>query len=146
MASKEPAMRPTGNPVSDIVAKIPGPRQLEAEELIVMMSEVTAKDCEIWANRIFGFGTYDYVYDSGHSGRAPVLGFATSSSKHTIYLTEDFETEWPDVMAKLGKYKASKACLYISRLTDVDTGLLRELLERTVAQVNVRYSSDVRAA
>lgn len=143
MASKEPAMRPTGNPVSDIVAKIAGPRQREAEELIVIMSDITGKDCEIWANRIFGFGTYEYVYETGHSGRAPVLGFATNSTKHTIYLSEDFATEWPDLMARLGTYTASKVCLYVSRLTNIDMSVLRELLERTVADVNGRYPSDV---
>lgn len=143
MAGKEPAMRPTGNAVSDIIAKIPGPRQREAHELIVMMSEITGKSCEIWANRIFGFGSYAYVYKTGHSGRAPVLGFATNSSKHTIYLRENFDTEWPDLAARLGKYQASKVCLDISRLTDVDIGVLRELLERTVADVNARYPSDI---
>ena len=35
-------------------------------------------------------------------------------------------------MAKLGKYKTGKGCLYINKLEDVDTKVLNELITKSV--------------
>ncbi|GAA1058057.1 hypothetical protein GCM10017608_04600 [Agromyces luteolus] len=37
-------------------------------------------------------------------------------------------------MAALGPHRASKVCLYLTRLTGVDRGVLRTLLERELAE------------
>jgi len=34
-----------------------------------------------------------------------------------------------DFLEKLGKYKISKACLYINKLADIDQKILKQLLE-----------------
>jgi hypothetical protein len=36
-------------------------------------------------------------------------------------------------MDRLGSHRASKVCLYLTRLTGVDRSALRELLERSLA-------------
>ena len=43
--------------------------------------------------------------------------------------------ELADLMARLGKYKTGKGCLYVKRLSDVDLGVLRELVARSVAKL-----------
>lgn len=63
-----------------------------------------------------------------------MLAFAPGPAKHTIYLVNDFSERWPDLMARLGKYRASKACLYLTRLTGVERSALRTLLERSLAE------------
>jgi hypothetical protein len=88
----------------------------------------------VWAGRIIGFGEYEYRYETGHTGRAPLLAFAPGPTQHTIYLANNFSERWPDLMAQLGKHRASKACLYLTRLTGVDRSVLRELLERSLAE------------
>ena len=40
--------------------------------------------------------------------------------------------EYEQLLARLGKHKTSKACLYIKRLSDVDLDVLRELIEKSV--------------
>lgn len=131
MAAKEPAMRPTGELVADVLARATGPRRAEVDELLALHARVSGEHPAVWAGRIVGFGEYQYRYDSGHSGRAPVLGFAPGASRHTIYLEPDFASRWPDLLEKLGPHKASKACLYLTRLSHVDRQVLAELLKRS---------------
>jgi hypothetical protein len=133
MAAKQPAMSPSAQPVDEVLDRATGPRRAEADELLAMLGEISGEEPVVWAGRIVGFGEYEYRYDSGHRGNAPLLAFAPGSTKHTIYLTNDFTERWPELIAQLGKHRASKACLYLTRLSDVDRGVLRALLERSLA-------------
>lgn len=133
MAAKEPAMSPSEIPVEDALDRATGPRRAEAEELLALHREVSGHGPVVWAGRIVGFGEYEYRYESGHGGRAPELAFATGA-KHTIYLVNDFSERWPDLMTRLGPHRASKACLYLTRLTGVDRDVLRDLLARSLAE------------
>ncbi|WFR66213.1 DUF1801 domain-containing protein [Curtobacterium flaccumfaciens] len=108
-----------------------GPRRAEVDELLALHLGVSGAEPVVWAGRIIGFGEHRYRYDSGRSGLAPVLAFAPGSARHTVYLAEDFAQRWPDLMVRLGKHRASKVCLYLTRLSDVDLDVLRELLERS---------------
>lgn len=109
-----------------------GPRRAEADELLALHAEVTGAEPVVWAGRIIGFGAVDYRHESGRGGIVPVLAFAPGASRHTIYLAEDFAERWPELLARLGKHRSSKVCLYLTRLADVDRDVLRELLQRTV--------------
>jgi len=43
-----------------------------------------------------------------------------------------------ELMAKLGKHKRGKGCLYINKLDDVDRGVLRKLVEHAIAETRKR--------
>lgn len=131
---KEPAMSPSDIPVIDVLDRVSGPRRAEADELVDLFREITGAEPVVWAGRIIGFGEYQYRYESGHSGRAPLLGFATGAARHTIYLVDDFGQRWPDLLGALGKHQESKACLYLTRLAHVDRTILRSLLENSLAE------------
>lgn len=126
-------MSPSDQPVAEVLDRATGPRRIEAAELLALLSEISGEQPRVWAGRIIGFGEYEYRYESGHGGRAPLLAFAPGASKHTIYLTNDFTERWPEVVARLGPHRASKACLYLTRLTRVDRDALRSLLELSLA-------------
>ena len=134
MAAKPPAMSPSDLPVAQVLDRATGPRRAEAEELLELLGEISGEKPVVWAGRIIGFGQYEYRYESGHGGRSPVLAFAPGPTKHTIYLVNDFSQRWPDLMARLGKRRASKVCLYLTRLTEVDRSALRQLLEHSLAE------------
>lgn len=134
MAVKQPAMSPSDMSVAEVLNRVTGPRRAEADELLALHRQVSGADPVVWAGRIIGFGEYQYRYQSGHSGRAPELAFATSSSRHTIYLVSDFPERWPELMERLGKHRASKACLYLTRLAGVDRTVLHTLLTRSLAE------------
>jgi hypothetical protein len=138
MAAKQPAMSPSDLPVVEVLDRATGPRRAEADELLAMLGEISGEQAVVWAGRIIGFGACEYRYESGHGGRAPLLAFAPGPAKHTIYLVDDFSERWPDLVAGLGKHRASKVCLYLTRLTGVDRSALRELLERSLAETRSR--------
>jgi len=132
MATKEPVMSPSDLPVATVLDRAIGNRRTEVDELLALLGEISGEQPVVWAGRIVGFGEYEYRYETGHSGRSPLLAFAPGASKHTIYLAHDFADRWPDLVARLGPHTASKACLYLTRLTGVDRSALRELLEHTL--------------
>lgn len=134
MAAKPPAMSPSDQPVAEVLDRATGPCRAEADELLTILGEISGEQPVVWAGRIIGFGEYEYRYESGHGGRAPLLAFAPGPTKHTIYLVNNFSERWPDLMERLGKHRASKVCLYLTRLTGVDRSALRELLERSLAE------------
>jgi hypothetical protein len=127
-------------PVTDVLDRATGDRRAEVNELLALISEISGEQPVVWAGRIIGFGEYGYRYDTGRTGRAPLLAVAPGPKHHTIYLANDFSERWPDLMARLGKHRASKACLYLTRLTGVDRSVLRELLERSLAETRPRTS------
>lgn len=43
-----------------------------------------------------------------------------------------FAERWPELLEQLGKYRASKACLYLTRLSGVDPVILEQLLVKTL--------------
>ncbi|QYM75065.1 DUF1801 domain-containing protein [Leucobacter luti] len=133
MSAQQPAMSPSDLPVEVALDLATGPRRAEADELLALFRELSGEEPVVWAGRIVGFGEVEYRYESGHSGRAPLLAFATGPRQHTIYLANDFAERWPDLLERLGPHRASKVCLYLTRLSKVDQDVLRLLLERSLA-------------
>lgn len=131
MTVKAPAMSPSDHPVAPVLDRATGARREEADDLVALLGELTGAPPVVWAGRILGFGEYEYRYDSGHSGRAPLLAFAPGTAKHTLYLVPAFAERWPELLEPLGPHRASKGCLYLTRLTGVDRAALRTLLERS---------------
>lgn len=134
-------MSPSDVPVESALDRASGPRRAEADELVALFSELTGESPVVWAGRIVGFGEVEYRYESGHGGRMPLLAFATGPKEHTIYLESGFADRWPDLLSRLGKHRASKACLYLTRLSNVDPLVLRELLEHSLAATRAGAAS-----
>jgi hypothetical protein len=110
----------------------------DSRELIAMMRRITGEEPRMWGPTIVGFGNYHYKYESGHEGDAPVAGFSPRKAALSIYLMPEFEKN-QDLMKRLGKYTAGKACLYVKKLDDIDRGVLQELVERSVEWVRKEY-------
>lgn len=132
-------MVPSDFPVETVLERASGPRRAEADELVALCTDISGFEPVVWAGRILGFGQYDYRYASGHSGRAPLLAYAPGPTKHTVYLSENFAERWPDLCLQLGRYKASKACLYFTRFTNINSDVLRQLLELTLADTRAQW-------
>lgn len=48
----------------------------------------------------------------------------------------------PELLKKLGKYKASGGCLYIKRLSDVDKIILTKLIEKSFHHMKQTHVKD----
>ena len=88
----------------------------------------------MWGPSIVGFGSYHYKYESGREGDSFVAGFSPRKQALTLYIMSGFKKH-EELMARLGKHRTGKSCLYINRLDDVDTDVLAELIRRSVEHV-----------
>ena len=113
-------------------------RRADAVRLLEMMQNVTGEPPVLWGPSIVGFGSYRYQYPTGHGGTAAATGFSPRKSALTVYVAEGFEAH-PDLMARLGKYRTGKSCLYVKRLSDIDETVLEELIRRSLAYLRRRY-------
>ena len=110
----------------------------DAQTLLALMRKVTKQEPRMWGPSIVGFGSYHYKYASGHEGDSALTGFAVRGSDLVVYIAPDFEGR--DVLlAKLGKHKTGKVCVYLRHLTDVDLKVLETLVTRSVADTKRRY-------
>ena len=131
-ARKGPAMRRTDEPVEGFLARVPDKeRREDARRLCAMMQEITGEPPAMWGTSIIGFGTYHYRYASGREGDSALASFSPRGQHLAIYLVGEFEDRYQSVLARLGRHKTGKGCLYIRRLDDVDHDALRELIDRS---------------
>lgn len=106
-------------------------RRDDCRAVLAMMRDATGVEPKMWGGSMVGFGRYRYKYDSGREGEWPVIAFSPRKSDLTLYLMSGAD-EFPDLMAKLGKFKTGKSCLYIKRLADVDRAVLGRLIKKSV--------------
>ncbi|MBB3711716.1 hypothetical protein FHS00_001287 [Limimaricola variabilis] len=120
--------QPTGESVEAFLAAVePERRREDAQALDALFREVTGFVPQMWGPSILGYGSYDYVYDSGRSGRFLATGFSPRKANLVLYIMPGYDEANP-ILARLGKYRTGKSCLYINRLADVDRGVLAELI------------------
>lgn len=106
-------------------------RRADGKTVRAMMERITGEPAVMWGPSIVGFGSYHYRYASGHQGDMCRIGFSPRAANLVLYLGAFPEHE--GLLAKLGKHKLSKACLYLNKLADVDLGVLAEIIQRTYA-------------
>jgi hypothetical protein len=137
----EAKTKPTGLSVAGYLAAIEDDaRRKDCKELAALMKRATGHPPKMWGSAIVGFDSYHYRYASGHEGDASVVGFSSRKGDISVYLScDDDEEESRKLLARLGKHKSGKACLYLRRLADVDLAVLEMLVERSVAATRQRY-------
>ena len=102
-------------------------RRADGYQLLDMFKEITREEAVMWGPSIIGFGSYHYKYDSGHEGDMCLTGFSPRSRELVLYVSAGADYNKP-LLAKLGKHRTGKSCLYIKRLTDVDKDVLKEII------------------
>ena len=103
--------------------------------VLELMKKITKAEPKMWGASIVGFGDYRYKYQSGREGDWFVSGFSPRKQNLTLYIMSGF-SRYDELLAKLGKHKTGKSCLYINKLEDVNFGVLAELIETSVKNVN----------
>ena len=124
--------KPTAVNVDDFLEAVEHPvRRADGKALCALMERVTGERAVMWGPSIVGFGAFHYRYASGHEGDACRVGFSPRSTNLVLYVGGF--PEYEGLLAKVGKHKRSKACLYLSKLSDVDAEVLEEIVRRTYA-------------
>ena len=119
--------------VADYLAAIDDEaRRKDCEALADLMAKATKQPPRMWGASIVGFGSYHYKYASGREGDTCVVGFSSRKGDITLYGLNAAE-DAAELLAKLGKHKAGKGCVYIKRLSDVDGKVLKQLVAGAAA-------------
>ncbi len=133
--------KPTSASVTAFLKAIDNPTRAEdARTIKSLMERLTGEKPKMWGPSIIGFGNYHYKYDSGHEGDFFITGFSPRKKALTLYIMPGFG-RYDDLMARLGKYKTGKSCLYINKLSDVDMAVLEELIASSYAWMRENYGS-----
>ena len=131
---REPKTRKTTASVKDFIAAVPNEqRRKDGAALLKMMAEVTGKKAAMWGPSIVGFGSWQ-----SPTGEWPIAAFSPRKAQLVVYLMPGFENSG-NLLDRLGPHSHGKTCLYIKRLSDVDTKVLRQLVEKSVAEVRKKY-------
>ena len=108
-------------------------RRTDCETLARLMTKATNEQPKMWGTSIVGFGSYHYKYESGREGDSPLIGFSSRKGDITLYLESNFPRH-EELLARLGKHKTGKGCLYIRRLSDVDLNVLEQLITDSLVE------------
>jgi len=108
--------------------------------LMALFKKLTKQSPKMWGPSIVGYGSYRYTYKSGHSGEAPLVGFAIRGRELVVYLVPADDLQ-KSLLPRLGKHKMGKSCLYFRHLAGIDTSILEKLVASSIAEVKHRYGS-----
>jgi hypothetical protein len=132
----------TKQSVHEFIAAVADPeQQKDAQTIAALLKKHTGENPAMWGPSIVGFGKYRYKYDSGREGEMCRIGFSPRKGQTVLYMINGYE-DAPDLMAKLGKFKTGKSCLYVKRLTDVDMTVLEKLVVRSLKYMSEKYPSE----
>lgn len=99
--------------------------------LLKMFQKITGEKGVMWGTSIVGFGKYHFKSDrSTQEGDWPLVGFSPRKLNLTLYIIIQ-NSKFRNLLKKLGKYKTSKSCLYIKKLSDIDLNVLEALIDIT---------------
>jgi hypothetical protein len=101
----------------------------DSKALVALMERVTGEKPAMWGPSIVGFGDLHYKYETGREGDWFRVGFSPRKQNLTLYVTDYIQADDP-LLAKLGKFTTSKACIYVKRLDDIDPDVLGQLVKR----------------
>lgn len=139
MADANNKTRATDADVSSFLENVEHPvRRADALRLNEIFQEVTGWAPRMWGASIVGYGEYHYVYDSGREGDFLATGFSPGKAKLSLYIMPGYQ-DFGDILARLGKHKLGKACLYINTLADVDEAVVREIIRAGIDDLATRW-------
>ena len=120
--------KPTGASVQSYLAAIDDDtRRKDCEALTKLMARATKNPAKMWGSSIVGFGSYHYKYESGREGDSCLVGFSSRKGEISVYgLNAALDAR--ELLARLGRHRAGKGCVYIKTLADVDLTVLARLV------------------
>ncbi len=135
MAKAELKTKETISNVEDFINKIEDEQKREdSREIAALMEKATGEKPKMWGDAIIGFGNRQLKYESGRELDWMKIGFSPRKANLTLYLTNG-DLMNAGLLAKLGKHKLGKGCLYFKRLSDIDKTVLENLIKDSVENI-----------
>jgi len=130
----------TGSDVARFIDAVePALRAADAAVLDALFRDITGFQPRMWGASIIGYGQYHYVYASGREGDYLATGFSPRKAALSIYIMPGY-ADFGDILARLGKHKIGKSCLYVNKLADIDMDVLAELIRAGLDDLQTRWA------
>lgn len=130
---------PSRSSVDEYLASRASTEQLaDCKALVALLKRVTGEQPTMWGPSIVGFGSYRYPLASGKLGESCATGFAVRGKELVVYIVAEGKDQTA-LLAKLGRHKFGKACLYFKRLADLDQKILEQLVVGSLTEVRRRH-------
>ncbi len=131
--------KPTKQSIEKFLDALPDEKKrADAYKILDMMKKITKMEPRMWGPTMIGFGTYHYKYASGHEGDSFLIGFSPRKPQMVLY-GMPVKKYFPELAQKLGKFKSSVSCLYITKLDDVDISILKQLMAKSFKYMKDKY-------
>lgn len=121
-----------------LAAVTPERKFVEAQELDRHFRRATGFRPRMWGASIVGYGQYHYRYASGREGDSLATGFSPRKARFSIYIMPGY-ADFGEILARLGKHKIGKSCLYVNKLADIDLEVLAELIRAGLRDLDTRW-------
>ncbi|GKV65403.1 MULTISPECIES: DUF1801 domain-containing protein [unclassified Sporosarcina] len=132
----------TDDSVIEFIESVENPKKREdAYRLLDIFTDTTGYGAKMWGPSIIGFGSYHYVYKTGHEGDAPLVGFSPRKAKISLYFTTG-DAERERLLERFGKHTSGKACVYINKVADIDVDVMKELIGQSVIFLEELYPNE----
>ncbi len=120
----------TADPRAFVDAVTHPQRRMDGLALLELMQTESGQAPVMWGPSMIGYGTYHYKYDSGREGDMFIAGFSPRATAISLYMFGGADAH-EDLLARLGKHKTGKSCIYVNKLADIDLEVLREMVRRS---------------
>ena len=107
--------------------------------ILEIMKKATGENPKMWGSSIIGFG--NIKYKSSATGKEVDwlrIGFSPRKANLSLYISMDIK-EHAAALEKLGKHKTAKSCIYIQKLEDIDTSVLKNMSRVSVEHYQKKY-------
>ncbi len=137
----DPKTKPSGKSVAAFINAVENEtRRRDAKTVLAMMKKATGEKAVMWGPSIIGFGRYHYKYASGREGDMLLVGFSPRKANMVLYVLGSLGNDDP-LLAKLGKYKTGRSCLYVNKLEDVDEKVLIKIIEKSYKTTKKKWGA-----
>lgn len=113
-------------------------RRADGLALDAVFRRVTGWQPRMWGASIVGYGSYHYRYASGREGDFLATGFSPRKTNLSIYVMPGY-ADFDAILARLGKNRHGKSCLYVNTLADIDLNVLAELIRAGLTDLERRW-------
>lgn len=128
MSNSQNKTQPTHQSVTGFLSEVGHPtRRADGLALDALFRAVTGFDPVMWGPSIVGYGRYHYTYATGRQGDFLATGFSPRKANLSIYIMPGYSA-FSEIMARLGKHKTGRSCLYVNKLADIDLDVLADLI------------------
>ncbi len=116
-------------------------KRADCTAIAELMEKATKSKGEMWGTSIIGFGRRTYTYANGKEAEWMQIGFAPRAQNIALYGLKVFamtsgglkeNKKDNEFLLKLGKYKEGGGCLYINKLSDINTKELEKIIKLAV--------------